>query len=205
MLTHARGPDTFHLSDPRGRRVAVHLKAPLAGLRAQGVFRLSTSGAFRLASCKDVPAEIQQHPNATWVHLTTYGEWKGHPSGEFAFTDKEFREIARNFKRTKTPVPFKYEHPEQRGGEPLPSSGKVYDLRVDEHGLWGFTLFTDRAAEHIRAREYEYCSVVVLFDSTDRKTADEIGAELHEVGLTDNPFVDGQQPIRLPEQTRQAA
>ena len=157
-------------------------------------------GRFEAAAvtCKAVPPEVSEHPNSTWVHLTTRGTWKGHPAGEFTFGDETFGQIIANFERTKTPVPFKYEHPMQMGGEPIPSAGKVYDLRANESGLWGFTKFTDRAAELIRGEEYEFCSVVVAFESTSRETGEEIGAELLEVGLTDNPFIDGQQKITLP-------
>lgn len=146
---------------------------------------------------KAVPADVASSPNATWVYLAHVGEWRGHHSGEFAFTREIFDQIVANFERQQTPVPFKYEHPVGMG-QPLPSAGKIYNMRVDEAGvLWAFTLFTDRAASMIRAREYEYCSVVVVFNSLDRVTGESIGAELIEVGLTDTPFIDGQRPIRL--------
>lgn len=165
------------------------------------VFRPPTAAAVAL---KAVPRDVAESPNATWVHLTTRGTWKGHPQGEFTFDDSVFRTLIANFERTKTPVPFKYEHPSQMGGEPVPSAGKIYDLKVNDSGLWAFTLFTDRAAKYIRAREYEYCSVVVDFESVDRASGEDVGPELFEVGLTDNPFIDGQHPIRLPAESKAA-
>lgn len=187
------------LSRRSGRVVELTARVlPLFGTFERGT---GTAGAV---SCKEVPPDVASHANATWVHLATFGTWRGHPAGEFSFDADTFGEIVRNFEATKTPVPFKYEHPLKDMGQPVPSAGKVYDLKVTDSGLWAFTKFTDRAAEHIRAEEYSYCSVVVIFDSEDRVTADEIGAELLEVGLTDNPFIDGQEPIRLDAQQEAA-
>ena len=153
-----------------------------------------------LVRCKDVPADVASDANATWVHLTIRGTFKGHHAGEFSFDDAAFSQIVRNFDAKQTPIAFKYEHPNyEMATGPVPSAGKIHDLRVDDRGLWAFVLFTDRAAEHIRASEYEYCSVVVRFDSVHRVTGEEIGAELIEVGLTDSPYIDGQEPIRLRE------
>jgi len=196
----------YHRSPPAPFRIHAQpgpTRVRCRRLRALGIgvatLRLS-AGSYRVASAKPVPSDVAESDNAAWVHLTTWGSWKGHPDGEFEFGDAVFRQIVTNFKRQQTPVPFKYEHPDYvPDGSPVPSSGKIYDIRVDDDGLWGFTLFTDRAAEMIRAAEYEYCSVVVDFAAKDRVDAEEVGAELFEVGLTDHPFIDGQHPIRLPD------
>ncbi len=168
--------------------------------KAGTVTPLRPSEAGRVVRCKDVAASVESDPNAAWVHLALYGEWKGHPSGEFTFDDAAFSQIAHNFARNETPTAVKYEHPNYLFATgPVPSAGKIHDLRIDDNGLWGLTLFTERAAQHIRAKEYEFCSVVIAFDSKDRITGDPIGAELLELGLTDSPFVDNQTPITLPE------
>lgn len=176
---------------PQGRR-AVRLRRG-----APGFFHFRKGEPGTVVKCGDVPREVAEHPNATWVHVAVYGEWKGHPAGEFAFTRETFAQMQSNFERRVTPVAFKYEHPEYGDGQPKPSAGKVYDVRVDDAGLWAFTLFTDRAAEHIRAAEYTYCSGVFVFDAVDERSGESIGAELLEVGLTDSPFIDGLTPITL--------
>lgn len=142
----------------------------------------------------------------TWVHLAYEGQWLGHPDGDFEFRREHFEQILKNFEATKNPTPFTYEHGEMPG-MPRPASGWIHELKVHqckEHGLelWASVEFTERAAEMVRAGEYRFCSVVVDFMSEDRETAEERGAELHEVGLTNTPFLDGQHPIQLSRRTR---
>lgn len=136
-----------------------------------------------------------------WVHLAYEGQWLGHPDGDFEFRQEHFEQILANFAATKNPTPFTYEHGEMPG-MPRPASGWIHQLKVhqcEQHGLelWAEVEFTDKAAEMVKAGEYRFCSVVVDFMSEDRETAEERGAELHEVGLTNTPFLDGQHPIQL--------
>lgn len=128
------------------------------------------------------------------AHLFTFGEWQGHSNGSFEFTPEVAKQIIANFEAQKNPVPFTYEHDFQPG-QPRPASGWVQSLELRDDGLWAKVEWTKRAAEMIRAGEYRYCSVVVDFESTDRKTGEPIGPELLEVGLTNTPFVDGQEPL----------
>lgn len=138
----------------------------------------------------------------SWVQMAHEGEFRGHSQGTFAFTRETFAQIVENFDRQKNPVPVTYEHPQYRGdGQPIPAAGWVVELAVrdepDGPELWGLVEWTERAAAMIRSGEYRYCSVVVAFDSLDRETGEDIGAELIELGLTNVPFLDGMEPIRL--------
>ena len=137
-----------------------------------------------------------------WVQMAREGEFRGHSQGPFAFTREVFAQIARNFDRQRNPVPVTYEHPAYSGdGQPVPAAGWVLSIEVrdgdDGAELWGEVEWTERAASMLRAGEYRYCSVVVAFESTDRETGEDIGAELVELGLTNVPFLDGMEPIRL--------
>lgn len=146
-------------------------------------------------------AAVSGAQNVTWVHLCYVATFEGHPSGSAQFTHDRLTEMVKNFESVENQIPFKYEHPLPTG-EPHPSAGWVHKLEVrkDSKGresLFALTEFTDRAAKLIRNNEYRYCSVVVAFESQDRKSGTPIGAELIEVGLTDTPFVDDQEPIRF--------
>lgn len=148
---------------------------------------------------------IAEDSARTWIHLTLEGSWEGHPMGPFEFDESVFAQLIENFEGQSNAVPLTYEHPEYGDGQPKPAAGWIHELQAREDGLWAFVEFTDRAAEMIRAGEYRYCSVVVVFDSVSRDDAEEIGAELLEVGLTNSPFIDGQQPIQLSRRARRKA
>ena len=138
----------------------------------------------------------------TWVQLAHEGKWGGHAQGAFEFTPEVFQTVIRNFTRQSNPVPLTYEHPGYQGdGTPIIAAGWVHELVVKRGKagveLWGLTEFTQRAATFVRNGEYRFCSVVIDFASKDRKTGSDVGPELLEVGLTNVPFIDGMQPIRL--------
>lgn len=142
----------------------------------------------------------------TWIHLAYEGEWQGHPAGEFEFTRQVFDQLVSNLARQKNPAPLTYEHPNYSGdGAPVPAAGWIHQLEVRDGSagaeLWGEVEFTERAAKFVRSGEYRFCSVVVDFDSIDRKSGEPIGPELYEVGLTNQPFIDGQRPIAFSRRT----
>ena len=139
---------------------------------------------------------LDQDAPTVWIHCAVEGEWKGHPDGEFALNQKHFKRILDNFNATQNPVPLTYEHPEHRKDDGI-AAGWIHKLKVDGDGLWAWCELTPKAASHIRSGEYRFCSVVVDLEATDRKTGDEIGPELIEVGLTNTPFIDGLSAIRL--------
>ena len=155
----------------------VYLRAPLGDVKLRGF-------------------EVDE--NTVWVHFAMEGEWEGHPAGPFKFTSAIFSEIVENFRQQVNPVTMTYEHPSSYGeGQPIPAAGRILDLEVRDTGLWGLVRFTERAAEMVRAEEYAFTSVVVSFESADRETDESVGAELLQVGLVNDPFLDGQTPIKL--------
>jgi phage I-like protein len=142
----------------------------------------------------------------TWVHLATVGKWDGHHQGEFTIDQETFKSVLANFAERKTPVKFDYEHDTQKPTNgPKPASGHILKVETRNGGteLWGFVEFTDNAAKMVKADEYNFTSVVIDFDSVDRKTGKDIGPELISAALTDTPFIDGLNPIMLTE-TRMA-
>ncbi len=165
------------------------------------------SGKVCLMSIRALAAQAAlEQPSAEgsgrtgWVHLAMAGRWEGHPSGAFEFSPEVFAQMVANFKKSKTPIKFDYEHQTMNGQPgPKPASGHVRDLAVRNNGqdLWGLVDWTPKAAELIKAGEYNYCSPVVAFRSIDKKTGLEHGAELLQVALTDDPFLDGQHRIQL--------
>jgi hypothetical protein len=148
----------------------------------------------------------------TWVHLAYEGAWAGHPDGAFEFTGATFSTIVANFERQANPITLTYEHPHPKlyaQGQAIPAAGRVVELEIRDHevdapniegvvaNLWGLIRFTEAAAEHVKAEEYLYTSVVVFFAATDRETDEELGPMLGQVGLVNEPFLDGQVAIQL--------
>lgn len=158
--------------------------------------------AGRVALRSVLPLVSEDAPRR-WIHMAYEGEWQGHHAGAFAFTPDVFRRVVRNFSRqSNRVVPLTYEHPDYAGdGRPVPAAGWVHELEVrsgtDGAELWGLVEFTPTAAKMARDGEYRFVSVVVDFNSRDRGTGDDVGPELLEVGLTNVPFLDGLEPIRL--------
>lgn len=192
-------------------------QAPLAFVPARYLsWRMGLGpGVFAGPAASDVVRETALKPSvlgdgapACWVHLTLFGEWQGHSAGPFAFNADIFGQILDNFDAQKNTVSWTYEHPEKWMGTPIPSAGRTRQLQIrgdgtkGTDGLWGFVEWTPKAAEMIRAGEYKYCSVVVDLEGIDRVSNEPVGCVLFEVGLTDTPFVDAQQPITLSRTTR---
>lgn len=135
-----------------------------------------------------------------WVQIARAGKYKGHPAGGFKFDSEAFATIVANFDAQKNPVPVKYGHPSgEDTGAPVPAVGWIHQLEARGNGteLWAYVEFTSDAAALIREGKYRYCSVVVDVEAIHRETAEEIGPELLELGLVNNPFIDGMEPIRL--------
>lgn len=152
-------------------------------------------GAHLFALRQRLPL-LDDGAKTVWIHCAKPGEWKGHEVGEFAFDRATFDRIVANFERCNNPIPLTYEHPEHRGDDGI-AAGWIHKLEVRSDGLWALAELTEKAAGHIRSGEYRFCSVVVDFESTDRETAEEVGPELYEIGLTNVPFIDGLSAIRL--------
>jgi len=100
------------------------------------------------------------------------------------------------------PVPTDYLHTtENPDAHEAPASGWVQKLELrkedDKDNLYAFVEWTAKAAAHIRAGEYRFCSGVFDFAATDLVTGKPIGCTLDSVALVNTPFIRGQKPIRL--------
>jgi len=135
----------------------------------------------------------------TWIHVAYEGEWRGYGSGEtIRFDGDFFRQLKASFDDQKNPAPLTWEHPDRRGR--TPAAGWILELDVregDRAELWALTELTDQAARDIRDGAYRFCSIEYAPVSIHRVTGEEVGPEFIAVGLTNQPFLDGQTPIRL--------
>jgi len=137
-----------------------------------------------------VPAEGDGLP--VWLHLVPFGAWRGHPIGPFEVGPREAQQILDNHEARGIDLAIDYEHQTlnaEGNGQPAPAAGWIDRLEVRESGVWGHVReWTERAAAHLRAREYRYLSPVLLPRSIDRVTGRPTGMKLLPVALTNMPF-----------------
>lgn len=138
--------------------------------------------------------------DAGWMHVAPYGRWLGHPSGPFEFSPENCAQIVKNFERTANDQPVVIGHPKID----TPAEGWIekYEARgdgsdPDVDGLWAFVRWHPTTAQAIREKRWKYCSAEVVFGAIDRASGEDIGAEIRKVGLTNEPFLDGQRPLEL--------
>lgn len=139
-----------------------------------------------------------------WIQIAKPGKFRGHAAGPFEMSHQTFSEIINNFRAQKNQaIPADFEHASEmsahEGSIPTsgaPAQGWVTDLQIRSDGnLWGLVEWLPLAKKYIRAGQYKYLSPAIVFGSKDRVTGKPIGARLSSIALTNNPFLDGMQPV----------
>lgn len=176
-----------------------HLQTPGGGT---GVVAFGLWPERRVVALRSMLPLLPEGAPTTWVHVAYEGEWHGHPTGSFEFTRGVFDQIIANFEAQANPIPLDFDHEREFMPPPLPARGWVHELSIrdDDEGrahLYAHVEFGDRAAQFVREGGYPFCSGVFDFEATDRKSGDGIGVEMRSLALCADPFVDGQEPIRL--------
>ena len=182
------------------------MNAHLRASAAAGVAGVLTAYALRarVVALRSALPLVSEEAPTQWVHVAYEGEWHGHGAGSFAFDGEVFAQILANHKRQSNPVKLDFDHETEYAppGVATPARGWVHELRVetDAEGkahLWALVEFGPRAVQFNREGGYRFCSGVFEFGATDRVTGEEVGCYLSSLALTDQPFIDGQKPIRL--------
>ncbi|MCP4589156.1 MAG: hypothetical protein GY842_00285, partial [bacterium] len=81
-----------------------------------------------------------------------------------------------------------------------PAQGWIQDLKVvtnaDGTGeLWALTSWLDLARTYIKGGQYKSASIDFTFNGTDPVSGESVGATLISVALTNEPFIQGMQPL----------
>ncbi len=164
-------------------------------------------------------AELTEQP--IWVQVATAGTYKGYAGGEveFTFDLPLFKQVIANFRKhpsytlgadgvgAKNVVAWDFHHasemPATSGniaslGAPAQGWIRELDVRTDDKGavtLWAYTKWLEPARTYIKEERYQWSSVSILFDAVDAKSGQRIGAVLTSVALTNQPFIEGMQPL----------
>lgn len=139
-----------------------------------------------------------------WIQIAKPGTFKGHVAGKFSMNAETFTQIVANFNAQENrfiPVDFEHaseQHPTQ-GSIPhtgAPAQGWITQLELRADGnLWGLVSWGEIARAYIKKGQYKFLSPAIVFGAKDRVSGKPCGARLSSVALTNNPFLDGMQPV----------
>jgi hypothetical protein len=140
-----------------------------------------------------------------WIQLAKPGTFAGHHQGKpFTLDGKVFQELIANFKANKDgKLPIDFEHASEMGATDgtipvmgAPACGWIHDLAMRLDGnLYALVEWLPTAREYIRDGRYCFISPAIHFNAKDRVSGKTIGAYLSSAGLTNQPFLDGMQPL----------
>lgn len=123
-----------------------------------------------------------------WTPIAIVGSWKGHIAGEFELTLVDLNQIATNFKNANAQdvvVDFEHQSTEAVRAE---ATGWIIDLKVEDDQLLAKINWLDETKELIKSKKYKYLSPVLLRNTLDPISGENIGWTLHSVALTNTPF-----------------
>lgn len=128
-----------------------------------------------------------------WFLVLPRGEVRIEDGPPALMDDEAARLVLAHFTDLSHDMVIDYEH-QTLGSGVAPASGwiKALEWRADgeKPGLWAKAEWTDRAAQHIRLKEYRYHSPVLV-----RRKSDNRIAQLHNVALTNQPRMKDAVPL----------
>lgn len=142
-----------------------------------------------------------------WQKVAIVGKWKGHIAGPFELTLKDLEQMVVNFKNSDLgEVVADYEHL-TLSGDKAEAAGWVQELKVENDALLARIDWLADAVELIKAKKYKYLSPVLVLHTVDQVTGEDMGCSLHSVALTNKPFFEGLDEVRVnkgnPVQTKE--
>lgn len=216
----------------RKKRLTLHRDAVKAYEDKRGITTLLEGSAPIVLRATQRKLDVGTEPVPVWVQIAEEGEYKGHASGEFELDAKVFGDIVRNFRahpsyraeNARTPwvaegdnidcgrvIPWDFHHANEAAPSSVavsgaPAQGWVLelDVRTGEAGLelWALTDWLEPARTYIRQGSYQWSSVAIWPDSHDAKTNKPIGTYLSSVAITNDPFIQGMQPLAASRRAR---
>lgn len=154
-----------------------------------------------------------------WVQVAEEGEFRGYAGGAFAFNTAVFNELVANFRRHPSykagadgvgvadVVPWDFHHASEHAAtdgtipvQGAPAQGWVQELQVRMGAdgmaeLWALTRWLEPARSYIKAGQYKWASVTVVFNAVDPKSGVNVGSLLTSIALTNQPFIEGMAPL----------
>jgi hypothetical protein len=202
----ASGGHTFNVSRELHMDIA-HVER-LAMSLVPTVARVTLRACVALDAVQSVPLDVHaagEPAEPVWIQLAKQGTFSGHPSGKvFKLDTTIFKQIVTNFRGNKDgrlPIDFEHacEQDPTEGSIPMtgsPAQGWIVDMAIRPDGnLWAKVEWGTLARQYIRGGQYRFISPAIHFAMKDRVTGRPIGAYISSAGLTNQPFLDGMQPL----------
>jgi len=123
-----------------------------------------------------------------WTPIAIVGKWRGHVAGEFELSLKDLEQIATNFKNADAKeivVDFEHQSTEPTQAD---ATGWAKDLKVEDNTLLAKIEWLDETKELIKSKKYKYLSPVLVRNTLDPISGENIGWSLHSIALTNTPF-----------------
>lgn len=132
-----------------------------------------------------------------WQTIAVVGKWKGHANGPFELKKEDLEQIVTNFENSDaTEIVADYEHATLYADK-APASGWIKELRVKDNSLQAKIEWLEKAKEAIKSGEYKYLSPVINPYTIDQVSGEDIGWSLHSVALTNKPFFEELDEVRI--------
>ncbi len=142
-------------------------------------------GRFACAAVRLPSGGLQDLPE--WIRVVPVGDFPEHHDGGHAVTREHLDQMVANFSRQATELLFDFDHASVFGGSTR-AAGWSADVEVRDDGLYvRLPQWTPAGQEAIASREYRYLSPVYVLESED-KQGQPVGAWLHSVSLTNDPY-----------------
>jgi len=158
---------------------------------------LSTATAANLFMLKSA---IEITGNDPWLKIGVSGKWEGHINGTFELNQSTFDQMVSNFEKSGVDIVCDYEH-QTLYGDRAPASGWIkkipMSLKSENGELFAKIEWTDTAKAYIESKEYRYLSPVFAPNTTSQVDGTNIGWTLHSVALTNKPFLQELDEVRL--------
>lgn len=132
-----------------------------------------------------------------WQTIAVVGKWKGHSNGAFELKKEDLEQMILNFKNSEaSEIVVDYEHATLYGSK-AEAAGWLKELKLNGNSLQAKIDWLDDAKELIKSKKYKYLSPVIDPNTIDQVTGDNIGWSLHSVALTNKPFFEELDEVRI--------
>lgn len=156
-----------------------------------------------------------------WVQVTREGNFPGYLGGlkPFAFTRADLQSMVDNLRKHPSykmdasgnaigqVIPWDFNHASEMNPAEgdlavsgAPAQAWTLDMQIrngaDGKGeLWALTQFMEPGMTYVRSGQYKWASVAVTFNAVDPQTAQNVGAMVTTIAMTNTPFVEGMSEL----------
>ena len=150
----------------------------------------------------DVQAAVfsDQNPNLSWIQAIPEGKYNHPVHGPLDFNISKLEGMAKTLNEDFRGIEVNIDYDHVKGIAAGWVKGAKVLTDTAKKGLWVLIEWTDKAAAHIKAREYKYFSPEIWKVWTHPTTGKKFNDAFVGGGITNRPFLKGIQEISLSEE-----